>query len=152
MKRSGRYMHILSKGLVLILLIGLLSICSFAQAVNTTVSGTVKDQTGAVLPGARVVLVDAATKYEVSTTTNNEGFYIINDVRAGYYRITVEAAGFKKTEVRDVKVDVSIPATVNVGLETGQIAEVVTTTASEAQAIINTEGAELSTTVPPFRT
>jgi hypothetical protein len=140
-------MHILSKGVVLILLIGLLSICSFAQAVNTTVSGTVKDQTGAVLPGARVVLVDAATKYEVSATTNNEGFYIINDVRAGYYRLTVEAAGFKKTEVRDVKVDVSIPATVNVGLETGQIAEVVTTTASEAQAVINTENAELSTTV-----
>ena len=73
-----------------------------AQTVNTTVTGTVKDPTGAVIAGARVVLTDAATKLSVNTTTNNEGFYLINDVRSGYYTVDVEATGFKKAEVRGV--------------------------------------------------
>ncbi len=118
-----------------------------AQTVNTTVTGTVKDPSGAVIAGAKVTLTDAATKLSVNATTNNEGFYLFNDVRSGYYTVGAEATGFKKTEVRGVKVDVGIPATVNVSLETGQIAEVITTTATESQAVINTENAELSTTV-----
>lgn len=118
-----------------------------AQTVNTTVTGTVKDAAGAIIPGAKVILTDAGTKLSVSATTNNEGFYLFNDVRAGYYTIAVEASSFKKTEVRDVKVDVGIPATVNVNLEAGQIAEVITTTATDSQTLVNTENAELSTTI-----
>jgi hypothetical protein len=118
-----------------------------AQTVNTTVTGTVKDPTGAVIAGAKVILTDAATKLSVNTTTNSEGFYLFNDVRSGYYTVEIEASGFKKAEVRGVKVDVGIPATVNINLETGQIAEIITTTASESQTLINTENAELSTTV-----
>lgn len=118
-----------------------------AQTVNTTVTGVVKDSAGAVIPGAKVTLTDAATKLPVNTTTNNEGFYLFNEVRSGYYTVAVEANGFKKAEVRDVKVDVGIPATVHIALEAGQIAEVITTTASESQALVNTENAELSTTV-----
>src|SRR5215813_10086888 len=118
-----------------------------AQTVNSTVTGVVRDTAGAVIPGAKVTLTDAATKLSVNTTTNSEGFYLFNDVRSGYYTVAAEAAGFKKSEVRDVKVDVSAPATVNVNLETGQIAEVVTTTASDSQALVNTENAELSATI-----
>jgi hypothetical protein len=66
-------------------------------------------------------------------------------VLAGEYRLTAERIGFKKTEVRSVKVDVSIPATVNLVFEAGQISETVQTTASESQSVINTENAELST-------
>jgi hypothetical protein len=47
---------------------------SAAQTVNSTVSGTVKDQAGAVVAGARVVLTDLATKLDVTSTTNQEGF------------------------------------------------------------------------------
>ncbi len=118
-----------------------------AQTVNSTVTGVVKDTAGAVIPGAKVTLTDAATRLPVNTTTNNEGFYLFNDVRSGYYTVAVEATGFKKSEVRDVKVDVGAPATVNIALEAGQIAEVITTTASDAQALVNTENAELSATI-----
>jgi hypothetical protein len=118
-----------------------------AQTVNTTVTGTVKDATGAVVTGAKVVLTDAATKLSINTTTNNEGFYLFNDIRSGYYKVEIEASGFKRAEVQGVKVDVGVPATVNLTLETGQIAEVITTTATESQTVINTENAELSTTV-----
>jgi carboxypeptidase family protein/TonB-dependent receptor-like protein len=118
-----------------------------AQTVNSTVTGVVRDAAGAVIPGAKVTLTDAATKLSVNTTTNGEGFYLFNDVRSGYYSVAVEATSFKKSEVRDVKVDVGVPATVNVNLETGQIAEVITTTASDSQAVVNTENAQLTATI-----
>ena len=118
-----------------------------AQAVNTTVTGVVKDSAGALVQGAKVTLTDTGTRLSLSTTTNNDGFYLFNDVRSGYYTVAVEATGFKKAEVREVKVDVGIPATVNVNLETGELAEVITTTATESQSLVNTENAELSTTV-----
>jgi len=94
-----------------------------------------------------VTLTDAATKLSINTTTNGEGFYLFNDVRSGYYTVAAESTGFKKSEVRDVKVDVGVPATVNVHLEAGQIAEVVTTTASDSQALVNTENAQLTATI-----
>src|SRR5262245_19544861 len=118
-----------------------------AQTVNSTVTGVVRDTAGAVIPGAKVTLTDAATKLSVNTTTNSEGFYLFNNVRSGYYAVAAEATGFKKSEIRDVKVDVGAPATVNVHLEAGQIAEVVTTTASDSQAVVNTENAQLTATV-----
>jgi carboxypeptidase family protein/TonB-dependent receptor-like protein len=118
-----------------------------AQTVNSTVTGVVRDAAGAVIPGAKVSLTDSATKLSVNTTTNGEGFYLFNDIRSGYYTVAAEATGFKRSEVRDVKVDVGVPATVNVHLEAGQIAEVVTTTASDSQALVNTENAQLTATI-----
>lgn len=147
LKRFRQSCDLLLRSVAIILVCALFAAAAFAQTVNSTVSGTVRDQTGGVVTGAKVTLIDAATRLPVSTTTNQEGFYLFNDVRAGYYSLSIEANGFKKTTVQEVKVDVSIPATINVSLETGEIAEVITTTATEAQAVINTESAELSTTV-----
>jgi len=135
------------RGLILALLCALAPTAIAAQTVNATVRGTVRDESGAVVPNAKVTLTDAATRLSVTATTSSEGFYLFNDVRSGYYVIASEAGGFKRTEVREVKVDVSTATTVNVTLETGQIAEVITTTASDAQSVVNTENAELSRTV-----
>lgn len=118
-----------------------------AQTTTATVNGTVKDAQGAVVAGAAVTLVDMATGREVTASTNSEGAFVFTDVRSGDYVLTAEAPGFKKTETRGVKVNVGMPATVNLELQPGGVAEVVTTTASEAQALVNTENAELGTTV-----
>ena len=118
-----------------------------AQTSQTTVSGTVKDQNDALVAGATITLIDSRTKNERTATSNDDGFYIFANVLAGEYRLTADRTGFKKTEVQSVKVDVSIPATVNLVLEAGQISETVQTTASESQSVINTENAELSTVV-----
>ncbi len=120
---------------------------ALAQSFNSTVSGTVKDQAGAVIAGAKVTLIDVATQREVTATTNDQGTFVFPDVRAGEYRLTAEQNGFKKGEVTGVTVNVGTPATVTFELQTGQIAEVITTTASEAQAVVNTENATLQTTV-----
>ena len=118
-----------------------------AQTSQTTVSGTVKDQNGALVAGATITLIDARTKAERTATTNDDGFFLFTNVLAGDYRITAEGGGFKKTEVNSVKAAVSIPATVNLVMETGQISETVQTTAADSQTVINTENAELSTVV-----
>lgn len=120
---------------------------AFAQSVNTRVNGTVKDPNGAVISGATVVLTDRATNRQVSTTSNDEGFFIFPDVRAGSYLITAEQSGFKKAQIPDLVVNVDQPATVHVVLEIGDISETVTATATDSQLVVNTENAELSTTV-----
>ncbi|MBL8169101.1 MAG: TonB-dependent receptor [Acidobacteria bacterium] len=124
-----------------------LNVHGFAQSFNSSVSGTVKDPTGAVIAGAKITLIDLSTRREVTATTNEQGQYVFTDVRAGNYKLIAERDGFKKEEVNGVQVNVATPATVNFDLQTGQIAEVITTSASEAQTVVNTENATLQTTV-----
>ncbi len=135
--------HIFSTVLVLLCL----SLSGSAQSLNSSVNGTVKDQTGAVLADAKVTLIDLSTRREVVATTNGQGFFVFNEVRAGNYNLNAERAGFKRAEVKDVQVNVSTPATVNFELQTGDITEVITTSATDAQTVVNTENAALSTTV-----
>lgn len=144
---SNRLIVIFALTTLTFLIFTLSALNGSAQTSQTTVSGTVKDQNGALVPGATITLVDSRTKAERTATTNDDGFFLFANVLAGDYRISAEGGGFKKTEVTSVKVDVSIPATVNLILETGQISETVQTTASDSQAVINTENAELSTVV-----
>jgi carboxypeptidase family protein len=118
-----------------------------AQSSNTRVNGTVTDPNGAVVAGATVVLTDKATDRHVSTVSNQEGFFHFPEVRAGSYLLDIERAGFKKTQIQNVVVNVDQPATVNVVLELGDIAETVTTIAADFQAVVNTDNAQLSTTV-----
>jgi hypothetical protein len=117
------------------------------QTINTNVSGTIKDQAGAAVPGAKVTLIDLSTKRETTATSNDQGFFTFSDVRAGNYQVTAERDGFRKTSVEGVVVNVGVPATVNLTLSAGQIVDVVTTTASDAQLVVNTENAKLQTTV-----
>ena len=139
---SNRLIAIFALTTLTILIFTVSALNGFAQTSQSTVSGTVKDQNGALVPGATITLVDSRTKTERTATTNDDGFFLFANVLAGDYRISAEGGGFKKTEVTSVKVDVSIPATVNLILETGQISETVQTTASDSQAVINTENAE----------
>ncbi|HKX31623.1 MAG TPA: TonB-dependent receptor [Blastocatellia bacterium] len=118
-----------------------------AQSIATRVNGTVKDASGAAVVGAKVTLIDKGTGRQLTTSTNQEGFFVFPDARAGMYSVTVEQAGFKKIEVTDIQANVDMAATVNVTLEVGQVAEVVTTTASQDQLVVNNENASLQTTV-----
>jgi hypothetical protein len=120
---------------------------SSGQTVTTRVAGTVKDSAGATVPGVKVTLVDAGSKDQKTAVTNDEGTFTITDVRVGTYYITAEGAGFKKTQVNDIEVHVDVPVVLNLTMEPGGIAETVSVTASEAQSLIRTEDAKLSTVV-----
>src|SRR6185436_11412850 len=132
-----------------ILLLGLaLFMCQIAVQAQTngSISGTVTDGTGAVVPGATVSVKGEAGQ-EYTAVTNDDGVYTIPGVPAGTptYTVTVSAPSFKKHVVTNVKVDVATPATVNAVLEAGNVEE--TVTIASGGEIIQTETATIGTTI-----
>jgi hypothetical protein len=120
---------------------------SVGQQTTTRVSGTVKDTAEAVVPGVKVVLTDTKTNETKTVNTNDEGAFVIVDVRPGSYMLTAERANFKKLQVQNVIVNVDTPVNLTLTLEAGGVAETVSVTASDTQSLIRSEDAKLSTTV-----
>lgn len=133
--------------LMAVYLISSLCFVTIAQTTNTRVSGTVKDTSDAVVPGVQVTLTDATSKQQRTDTTNNDGHFVFTGVRPGTYMIEAERNGFKKLTVLQVVVHVDIPAVLSLTLEAGGVAETVSVTASDAQSLIRSEDAKLSTTI-----
>src|SRR5438105_4855340 len=69
-----------------------------AQSDNASVSGTVRDSVGGVVPNAAVVLTDERTGFERRTITNESGYYVITGVSPGFFSVSAQAAGFKITK------------------------------------------------------
>jgi hypothetical protein len=100
---------------------------AFAQEITGSIVGTVKDANGAVVSGAAVTIVDVDKKITVRTaTTDDDGIFSARDLPAANYDVTIEAPNFKKHVESKVKLDVGQRRTIDVSLETGNIAEVVT--------------------------
>lgn len=117
-----------------------------AQITTGSISGTVTDQTGAVVPGANVT-VKGETGLQFAAVTKGDGVYTIPGVPAGTptYTVTITAPSFKTAVIQNVKVDVATPATVNAQLEPGNINETVVV-ASGAE-VLQTETATVGTTI-----
>ena len=77
---------------------------ALAQSSTSEINGVVKDSTGAVISGASIHLIDVATNTQTTTTSTNEGTFVIPNVRPGVYRIVAEHTGFTRKEIQDVKV------------------------------------------------
>ncbi|MEP6911544.1 MAG: carboxypeptidase-like regulatory domain-containing protein, partial [bacterium] len=120
MKKSTRPTLFLS---ILVLLCA--SLVALGQGTASRVTGTVSDEKGAAVPGATVTLTNEATKLSLSTETSDSGYYVFDSIQVARYTIAVEKQGFKKFVSTNNKADVNQPATVNVSLEVGGIAEVV---------------------------
>ncbi|MPY90178.1 MAG: hypothetical protein GEU99_19920 [Luteitalea sp.] len=69
--------------------------CVWAQTSTGAVSGTVRDESDSVIPGATVELTNEATRVTLTTVTNDVGFYIYPAVMIGRYRLSVELPGFQ---------------------------------------------------------
>ncbi|HVT98849.1 MAG TPA: carboxypeptidase-like regulatory domain-containing protein, partial [Acidobacteriaceae bacterium] len=112
---------------------------AFAQVDEGSISGTVVDSTGAVVPNAQVTLLNTDQGITVQTSTAAGGTYTFAPVRAGHYEITVTAQGFSKTTQSNLTVNVGTPLTVNIQLKVGQASETVQVT--EAPPLLQTEEA-----------
>ncbi|HSK64300.1 MAG TPA: carboxypeptidase-like regulatory domain-containing protein, partial [Pyrinomonadaceae bacterium] len=128
------------------LLIGLFVLSASAQTGTSTVRGTVKDPQGNHVPGATVRLISPATGSVRTATSSGDGVFTFEAVQVGNYHVEVEAQGFKKGIVTDVRALVSTPTSVEVVLEIGNIAESVTVSASSAELLVNREDATLGST------
>src|SRR5258707_8619089 len=69
-----------------------------AQVDTGTVLGTVKDSLGAVVPDAKVTIINQGTANATSTFTRSDGTYVVTPLKIGTYRIEVERAGFKRAQ------------------------------------------------------
>jgi hypothetical protein len=116
------------------------------QSDRGTVRGTVTDPTGAVIPNAKVVLTGTENGENRETTTGDEGIYVFPEIKAGLYQLTVEAAGFSRTSVDNIKVDVQGTQSIQVQLQLGEITGNVVTVDAEGVAI-NTDTPVRQTTV-----
>src|SRR5262249_20756004 len=102
----------------------MLSLTAFGQSDNTQISGFVKDQTGAVIAGAKVTAKNETNGLERSATSNGEGYYIITQLPSGFYTVSAEASGFKLYQESNKKLDPNVPAKLDVSLQAGQVSEI----------------------------
>ncbi|HEY0405018.1 MAG TPA: carboxypeptidase regulatory-like domain-containing protein, partial [Pyrinomonadaceae bacterium] len=122
------HVRILLRGLLLTLtLFFSFAAGAYAQEITGTIIGTVKDASEAAVKGATVTIEDANKNIVARTiTTGDDGEYSAPLLPVGVYTVTIEAPGFKKSVQTNVKLDVNQRRTVDVMLETGNLAEVVT--------------------------
>jgi len=121
---------------------------TLALAQSTSgVTGTVKDNTGAVVAGADVKLTDPKTGTELTTKTNDQGVYSFNKVAPGQgYTLTFTAAGFQTLVINEVALGVGNVETHNAELTVGQVSGTVVVTASN-DVTLNTTDASIGNVI-----
>jgi Carboxypeptidase regulatory-like domain/TonB dependent receptor len=129
-------------GLVLILLQSAL----LGQASYTAqIRGVVTDQTGAVVPNARLTITSDATGISTSTTTDGNGQYVLNGLRPAVYTLKLEAKDFQETLQKNIVLAVAQQATLDFVLKPHALHETVTVT--ETAPLLDTSGSSLGTEV-----
>jgi predicted heme/steroid binding protein len=113
---------------------------AFAQSDLATISGFVKDPSGATVPGAKI-LVRNSSGVERQATTNDSGYYAITNMPPGLYVMSVEAAGFQKFESMDNKLDPSANLVIDAQLTVGATNQTVQVSASAV--LLQTESASV---------
>jgi hypothetical protein len=110
---------------VKLLLLAAVAFCfertSYAQLSSASVTGIVRDVTGAVIPQAKVVLRNVGTSVERNSTSNNAGNYLFLNVSPGPYTLETSVAGFKSAHIAEFTLAVNQTATSLLVLEVGTL-------------------------------
>src|SRR5437016_3616421 len=118
---------------VAIVLVGwVLESNAWAQA-TAQISGTVRDQSGAVLPGVEVTATQTSTGISRSTVSNETGAYLMANVVIGPYRLEAALPGFRTFVQTGIVLQVNDDVVINPALEIGQVSEQVEVTANAGQ-------------------
>src|SRR2546428_4242992 len=108
--------------------------CSAGWAQATAqIGGTVKDQTGAVLPGVEVTATQTETGIARSTVTNETGSYVLTNLAPGPYRVEATLPGFRTFVQTGIVLQVNSNPVINPILEVGQVSEQIEVQANAAQ-------------------
>lgn len=128
----------ISRGVLFVILL-LLPVALFSQAYFGTVSGEITDPTGAVVPGAKVLLTDQAKGFVFNAKTDSSGRYLFPSIPPGVYTVSVEMEGFQKEVRTGIRVDVTENATANLRLKVASATQSVEVSAQSQE--LNTEDA-----------
>lgn len=121
----------------------------FGQSSTASLTGIVRDASGGVVPNATVRATNTGTNAEFQATSNADGQYSIRALPVGMYKLTVEAAGFKRHETSGIRLQVDDVARVDATLDIGATVETVNVTG--AVVPVDTETSTLRTVVDQKR-
>jgi len=93
----------------------------FAQLDRASLSGTVTDTTGAVVPGARIEVTSAETGFRREASSSANGSYALSLLPVGVYGVAVSRAGMRTVQLKDVRLGVGDSRTLDVRLEVGTV-------------------------------
>src|SRR5271165_4917309 len=111
-----------------------------------SLTGTIRDQTGAVLPGVSIVIRNTATGITRTFITNSAGDYLAAALPAGQYDIVITANGFRKYQAKGVTLRVAQDARIDVNLQVGSVSSEITVK-GEGLAQVNTQSSEMAGTI-----
>jgi Carboxypeptidase regulatory-like domain len=127
-------------------LICLASASAFAQGSTTSsISGTVVDAGGGVIPGATVLVKNNANGTTSTAVTNASGTFSIPALEAGTYTVTVSLSGFKSSVLNDVRLTIGTQQTIKATLEVGNLTE--TVEVRGGATLVNTATPTISSTL-----
>jgi hypothetical protein len=132
-------------GCLLIILALMFPSGSFAQLSTASLSGTVRDPSGAVIPKATVVLHNVGTSVENTTVSNGSGVYTFLNITPASYTLKATAVGFKAAEVPIFTLTVNQAATIDFSLSVGAETSVVTVQSATPQ--LEVSSANLGTVI-----
>jgi hypothetical protein len=120
-KRKHKVKYVATSPIVSLVVASLFFFGLFARAQSGvgSISGTIKDDTGRVIPGVRITLRNSDTQVERTAQTDTGGFYVFPSVSVGQYEIQVVATGFKPYKRTGLIVDVGTKLQEDIGLEVG---------------------------------
>ena len=121
------------------------SSAAFGQRDLGTITGTVTDAQGAAVPNAQITIIEDATGLSYDAHSNESGTYSRPLLKAGTYTVTIEAAGFQKSQQKNVIVQPSTPTPVNISLQVGNASQTVEVTA--AAPLLQTETPAIGATL-----
>ena len=103
-----------------------------AQGVGAAIEGTVRDNSGAIIPGAAITVIRTETNLQRSATSNSAGLFSVPDLPPGNYRIQVSHQGFQTRVMENVELVVGQQLVLNTALQVGEITQQITVTGEAA--------------------
>jgi hypothetical protein len=111
-----------------LLAVGLSAASLYAQGVGGAIQGTVRDPTGAVVPGATITTISTETNLQRTVTSNGAGLFSVPDLPPGRYRVQVSGQGFQTKVMENIELVVGQQLVLNTALQVGEITQQVTVT------------------------
>src|SRR5438093_6317718 len=122
-----------------LLLIMLIPASVWAQVYSGSLTGVIKDPSGAVVPGAEVKLTDVNKGYSQDVKTDESGRYLLRSIAPGTYRLSVVASGFRAYLQQGIVLDVGQNASIDIALQLGEQSNTVEVTSEST--LLQTEDA-----------
>ncbi|MBD0369798.1 MAG: TonB-dependent receptor [Pyrinomonadaceae bacterium] len=117
---------------------------AYAQVYMATLSGTVTDEAGAVIPSVNITLLNLSTALERHATTDDSGYYVVPLLPPGSYNVTAQRTGFSTLEVRNVTLNTGDQLALKIKLKVGEIGETVTVKGEDS---VTQQGLSVATVV-----